>query len=534
MSIRIGPDGTIIKDDDVPSRDVPTPTPREIIRRTLNDTRSEYEQQIIQLLRSNTTAAEAQLQRDHALGNTEATYLLGKLYFDRIYAAPDYARSISLWEQGASLGDQNCKRGLADAYYFGRGREENDARAYSMYNELLANNPSDYTSMGMIGKMTAYGWGVSKNINKGLQLLEEAWRGGYARAADEIGAIYESQLERNVENIMTAYKWYQRGVDRDVPRCYYHFARPHITGDYGFDKDEQLGYEYMMHAIEDVDALVFLLLSNKSDYLTNEDIQVIMSAAERRAGYGITALQYWLAVAYDDGRDCAPNAEKAIFWYERAIENGEYDAAWRLGWNYKRGKEGFPQDFQLAFKYYKIGADADHEKCLESLGSLLDDEYIHGLSYEEKERLQRYCTERRAQKGDIYAISQLGTAYMNGYRPFEEDKEKAIQLFETTLGDSHVDHSVDLVRLYIELQKVSKYNQIVPLLNKAKTKYAGSDYLLGMVEHLFGIIYRDGIGVNRDLGTAHGYFLSASNKGYTPANEDLKHFKKGLFGWKLI
>lgn len=123
---------------------------------------------------------------------------------------------------------------------------------------------------------------------------------------------------------------------------------------------------------------------------------------------------------------------------------------------------------------------------------------------------------------------------MNGYRPFEEDKEKAIQLFEMTVNDSHVDHSVDLVRLYIELQKVSKYNQIVPLLNKAKNKYAGSDYLLGMVEHLFGIIHRDGIGVNRDLGTAHGYFLSASNKGYTPADEDLKHFKKGLFGWKLI
>ena len=49
------------------------------------------------LLDANTAIAIQQLENDSAAGNLEATYLLGKVYFDGIYAAPTADRFLWLW-----------------------------------------------------------------------------------------------------------------------------------------------------------------------------------------------------------------------------------------------------------------------------------------------------------------------------------------------------------------------------------------------------------------------------------------------------
>lgn len=51
------------------------------------------------LLDANTAIAIQQLENDSDAGNLEATYLLGKVYFDGIYAAPTADRFIPLWEK---------------------------------------------------------------------------------------------------------------------------------------------------------------------------------------------------------------------------------------------------------------------------------------------------------------------------------------------------------------------------------------------------------------------------------------------------
>ena len=76
------------------------------------------------LLDANTAIAIQQLENDSAAGNLEATYLLGKVYFDGIYAAPTADRFIPLWEKGAS-NNIDCLRSLGDCYFFGSGYPEN-------------------------------------------------------------------------------------------------------------------------------------------------------------------------------------------------------------------------------------------------------------------------------------------------------------------------------------------------------------------------------------------------------------------------
>lgn len=555
MSIRIGPDGTIIKDDSQQPQTVPTytppttrqvPSPRIPVQHATNYL-SDYELRMTDLLHSNFSAAKEQLESDHAFGNLTATYLLGKIYFDRIFIAPDYEKAMSYWEHGASLGDLNCKRSLGDCYYYGRGREENNAKALEIYNSVLAINPQEYVAMYMLARMIVNGHGVRKDVQRALSLFEQAWNGGYYRAAGEIGEIYQFQYQKTREDIMNALKWYQRGAEKGDAWCCYRLGLFLTGGDYGVQIDEERGYGFLLRAMDYAQAINYLLLSIiTADYqnfrspvevLTGDIINLIFSEAERRAEYGFTDLQMSLGDCYGDGKGRVQSSEKALYYYEKALANGEYQAAWRLGNNYKLGWQGFEIDLQKAFKYYRIGAEADDNNCLQSLEGLLSDEYIPGLQPGESEQMQRYCLERRAQQGDKHAIGTLGNSLMNGYRPFDEDKERAIQCFEQLAGnegnDSFLDHNLDLALLYIELRKTNKYNQLIPCLQRA-AQFHNTDYYKGWIDHTYGVIYRDALGVQKDLSKAHEYFLSAMEKGYEPAKEDLSHFKKGIFGWKLV
>lgn len=553
MSIRIGPDGTIIKDDSPQTPTIPVqtqpptrqvPSQRPTLHQQANYI-SEYELRMLDMLHGDFPSAKEQLESDHAFGNLTATYLLGKVYFDRIFVAPDYAKAISYWEHGAALGDLNCKRSLGDCYYYGRGREEDNSKALAIYNEVLRINPNEYISMLMVGKMLANGYGIRKDVQRAMSIFEQVWNGGYYKAAGEIGDTFQFEYPKNQESLSNALKWYQRGAEKGDAWCCYRLGwfltRP------GAGMDEERGYNYLLRAMDYTQAINYLLLciitadyyNSRSpiDVLSPNVIAFIFSEAERRAEYGFSDLQMSLGDCYGDGKGCIQNSEKAKYWYEKAISNGEYEAARRLGNDYQRGWQGFDVDVTKAFRIFKIGVEADHDGCLEAMESLLSDEYIPGLAPGESERMQKKCLERRAQKGDKYAIASLGNSLMNGYRPFEEDKERAILCFEQIVGkeegNSTLDHNLDLALLYIELRKTEKYDQLIPCLQRA-AQFHNTEYYKGWIDHTYGVIYRDALSVQKDLSKAHDYFLSALEKGFEPAKEDLSHFKKGFFGWKLV
>ena len=136
---------------------------------------SVYLDKMNDLLKANTAAAIQQLENDSATGNLEATYLLGKVYFDEIYAAPDADRFIPLWEKGASA-NNDCLRSLGDCYFFGSGYPESNEKAIEIYNEVIRRNPNDHWALCQIGRMHGHGWGFPTNIPYSITLLEDAWR----------------------------------------------------------------------------------------------------------------------------------------------------------------------------------------------------------------------------------------------------------------------------------------------------------------------------------------------------------------------
>lgn len=96
-----------------------------------------YTDKIQDMLAGNSEIAIRQLENDAMAGNLEATYLLGKVYYDGVYCPPNSNKSVGLWEKGAQNGSIDCLRALGDCHFFGFGYEESNEKAMEIYNEVL-------------------------------------------------------------------------------------------------------------------------------------------------------------------------------------------------------------------------------------------------------------------------------------------------------------------------------------------------------------------------------------------------------------
>ena len=490
---------------------------------------SDYSENIYKLLETNTQAAIEQLEREHKAGNLISTYLLGKIYFDGIFSQIDGKKAISYWKSGVARGSVDCEKSIGDAYFFGIGYPENDQKALQIYQEIVSKNPNEIHSLCQIGRMYGHGWGVPQNVPYALQLLEDAWKKGSGRAAAEIGLLYMYDMENSTENIKAAVKWYQRGADKGDTKGCYRMGLLYKWGDYGVVESPKMAYKMFVKAKELSDALSMLVSSSGCGVASAEELSNILQEAERRASFGDTSLMEAMGQYYANER----NKEKASYWYLKAIEAGDTFAEYQYGVKFALGMDGYEKDPQTAYKYLHHAAEAGQSYAYKSLADLLDDEYIYGLSIEERNYQIIHWLKKAVETGDEWSAVTLGRKYANGYSPVQRDVAKAIYYYQFA-ADKNVDSVyMPLGELYMEPGSTANYKLAHRYLTMAK-EFTYTDYFMGEIEYHLGKMAKDGLGRPQNLEEARTHFTNALSKGYTPAEEELKHFKKGFFGWKIV
>lgn len=492
-----------------------------------------YADKIQDMLAGNSEIAIKQLESDDLAGRLEATYLLGKVYYDGLYCSPNPEKATQLWEKGAQNNSIDCLRALGDCYFFGFGYSENNEKAMETYNEVLRRNPSEHQALCQIGRMHGHGWGVPKNISHAITLLEDAWKKGSGRAATEIGLLYMFDTEKNVENIKEAIKWYQRGAERGDAKGCYRMGLLYKWGDYGLPESQKMAYQFLLRAKELSDALSLLITSEGCGVASPADMKILFEEAERRAEFGDGELQEALGQAYARGLGVSVNTELASKWYLRAIESGNTFAEYQYGMKFALGMDGFEKNIEKAYKYLFHAAQAGQSYAMKPLADLLDDEYIPGLSYEERNAQMLYWFEKAVENGEEWAAVTLGRKYENGYTPVQVDVAKAIHYYQIA-----ADHDIDTVylslgKLYMIPGSTANYKMAHRYLALAQEK-STLDFQIAEIELCYGRMNKDGLGVPKNLEEAHKHFMIAAAKGNQDAIEELKHMKKGLFGWKLI
>ena len=340
-------------------------------------------------------------------------------------------------------------------------------------------------------------------------------------------------MEKSIDNIKAAIKWYQRGAERGDTKGCYRMGLLYKWGDYGLPESPKMAYQFLFRAKELSDALSLLITSEGCGIATPADMKMLWEEAERRANYGDRELQEALGQAYARGLGVAANKELASKWYLKAIENGNTFAEYQYGMKFALGMDGFEQDVQTAYKYLSHAAQAGQTYAMKPLAELLDDEYIPGLSYEERNAQMIYWFERAVENGEEWAAVTLGRKYENGYSPVQVDVAKAIHYYQIA-----ADHDIDMVylslgKLYMIPGPTANYKLAHRYLSLAQEK-STLDFQIAEIELCYGRMNKDGLGIPRNLEEAHKHFTIAAAKGSADATEELKHIKKGLFGWKLI
>lgn len=166
------------------------------------------------------------------------------------------------------------------------------------------------------------------------------------------------------------------------------------------------------------------------DYSKEKAISILQNAAEKDTmAYAMNVL----GLLHMEGIGTEKNAEKAIYWLNRAGECGFSDAYHNLGIIYKMGKCGERQNLTAAYRAFMKGAEAGSDVCRYDAGFMLYKGLGCGQDYGKAMELFKTASDN----GNIHATYMLGLCYRNGYGT-EQDETKGMELLNTsaTLGYS--------------------------------------------------------------------------------------------------
>ena len=154
---------------------------------------------------------------------------------------------------------------VANAYYLGKGVEENDAKAFALFNKVIALDPDFAKVYSHIGRCYEKGWGTAVNLDKAIEA-------------------------------------YTTGANLNSPGCHYYLALAYENG-IGVEKNEQKAiHHYKMAAdLGDTDSMVELGDRYGSGSGVKKDDNISTEYYRKAAELGDSNGAYMLAKAYYDG-----------------------------------------------------------------------------------------------------------------------------------------------------------------------------------------------------------------------------------------
>ena len=250
--------------------------------------------------------------------------------------------------------------------------------------------------------------------------------------------------------------------------------------------------------------------------------------------------------------------DKAIYWYQWAIERGSVEAAVDYGYELEHG-DPFEQNIPQAIAYYQMGVDFGNPVALNNLAII----YLKGEHLEKDVSLALEYFLKAAEAGEPLAMTNLGYIYQEGIG-VEMDGEKAFSYYQAAaeqdeplgllgLGECYED-GIGIQQDYTQFLKYAyrsaalgcgeamfclgecyrngelgytDYKEAMDWYNAAiKANHGGGYYGAA-------ILYRDGLGVAADPEKASSYMVLALVLGYESAREECDEMNAtnyGVFG----
>ncbi len=363
------------------------------------------------------------------------------------------AQALAVAKKAAEDGQINASLLLGLMYDYGIAVEANEKEAVRWY-EKASSNP---IGAFLLGTHLTQGTGISKNVEKGQDLLKKAANANFSYA-----------------NLNLAIMQQQNGQDF-LPELEKAWAQ-------GNNKAGLLLADYYSSSRRDGD--------NEQHMKQARDIYQHIAEMGDKDG------QLKLAYLFENGLGGPSDMVNAQKWYTLAAEQGDPIAQFLLGHLYQMGWLDKQPDYLEAKKWYSRAQDryAPAAVALGFVCDTVDDDYTCALD----------GYERAASTGDAIGRFNAGLVYQEG-KGLIVDNDKASQLYLLAAKQGHVKSMVQLAKLYFSTSKDKQ--DALPWYKKAAE--------LGDREALYqlGLLSETGVATQLDYSAAVGFYQQSANKG---------------------
>lgn len=457
--------------------------------------------------------------------NPWSEYIMGLCFSSGTGVEKDESKALEWFYKAARNGEGNTDAMFEIGLYNFQGivTEKNYKQAFDWFS--IASEKGDPDSNLFLGYMYRDGLYVESNFDTAFEFFSKAADAGLPSAIKEIGFLYFNGqgVERDVQ---TAINWFRKGAElgdsiaqRMTAFSYTDFCSPEECdlqkAISWFEQSAKQGDVISLNNLGDIYSHRWTLFKDYVPIDMKQAFDYYLKAAE----FGYPPAQYSVGRLYEyqDVPGFMPNYEKAMFWYEKAASNEYIPAYEAISSMYHHG----------------IGIEKSEEKAIEWRCKAIENGYFYSCYYYlgyyndtvPKEIIDSLLV--ASQKGYKEAKNNLAQLYLSG-KAHCEDRKIAIDIFTEAAEEGDLRSQYQLALLYLQKHyPLHKYyvnydvNKARNLLEALVVSYEQKPYLdngalpecaTGAYYNL-GILYKRGIGVEKNEDKALDFFTKAATNG---------------------
>ncbi|KAF9899220.1 hypothetical protein EC991_009280 [Linnemannia zychae] len=274
-----GPQALVGDEDGSPTSDTP-PASQALASRTQTPSLHESE--------SSDSGDFHVTMKKATLGDKDAQYALGDMYYYAKGAQLDYNVAVEWYIKAANQGHAEAQNGIGFMYFNGQGVPQDYAAAMEWYRKAADQGLA--AAQCNIGCMYLYGLGVPQDYSVALDWFHKAANQGNSEAQYEIGIMYRHG-QGVPQDFTAAMEWYHKAANNGLANAF---------NNIGVLYDQGLGVP-------------------QSDSLA-------MEWYRKAADQGSSSAQYNIGMMFEIGQGVPKDIAAAVEWYKKAVVGGQADA----------------------------------------------------------------------------------------------------------------------------------------------------------------------------------------------------------------
>lgn len=230
----------------------------------------------------------------------------------------------------------------------------------------------DSAAISLLGELYMEGIGVPEDLEVGIEMVEKAISMGCAESTEVLSGLFLQGKKVPVDEAR-AFRYIKQGAQMGHPAQMGKLAYTYMMGD-KLPQDNRLALEWGQKAAKLGDYLGMVTLATIYD----DGLGVYRDPAQAAYWYreclnrdpDDTACMYRLGVCLTDPfedfnlRPSQEDYEEAFSVLSKGVQKGDLDCHMLIAWFYEMGHV-VRQDFNTAYKYFKLAADNGHEPSKE-------------------------------------------------------------------------------------------------------------------------------------------------------------------------